>query len=112
MAVRLETGVKRFIGLSTDQKPQVGPQADGTLLGSNLASTDLPPGSTFLESDSGKLFRWSGEAWTYPSATTYANSESELLLEAINALRVEVAALRMGMIDAGNCKEVNLIDVA
>lgn len=106
MAIRQETGVRRFIGLSTDVKPYVGAQADGTLGGTTLTGSDLPPGSTLLESDTGRIYRWDGSAWTFPFV-----QNSVALLEAIDGLRVEIAALRLGMIDAGNCKEVNLEDV-
>lgn len=54
MAVTLESVVKRWVGLSTDTKPQ--PNADST----------IPAGSSFLESDTGHIFRWNGDQWQYP----------------------------------------------
>ena len=45
MAVYLETTIKRYIGLESDDKP--GELSDGAA---------IPPGSTFYESDTGKIF--------------------------------------------------------
>lgn len=47
MAVRLESTIKRFVGSSADQKPQ----------------DDIPAGSSFLEGNTGAIFRWDGRAW-------------------------------------------------
>ena len=63
MAVRLEGTIKRFIGASTDTKPVVGRLFDGSI----LADRDLPPGSSFLESDTGRVYRWNGFEWTHPN---------------------------------------------
>ena len=60
MTVRLESTIKRFIGMSTDDKPIVE-QPDDPL------SRALPAGSSFLETDTGKIWRWNGAVWTYPS---------------------------------------------
>ena len=50
MAVRLESTIKRYIGLSTDIKP--------------AHQTDtIPPGSSFLEEDTGLVYRSTGTAW-------------------------------------------------
>lgn len=49
--VRLEGTIKRFIGQSTDLKP---------------ATTDedkIPAGSSFLETDTGKIARFDGNVW-------------------------------------------------
>ena len=73
MAVR-EVGViaKRFTGLSTDQKPYVGQEdlrtataADGAVVASIhvLTGADVPGGSEFLETDTGRTFRWNGSTW-------------------------------------------------
>lgn len=44
---------KRWIGLSTDPKPTL------------QTESVLPPGSTVLETDTGRIARWNGEAWIY-----------------------------------------------
>ena len=63
MAVRLEGSIKRYIGLSSDTKPVLGWQPDG----STLTGADLPAGSSFLETDTGRIYRWDGaSAWTLP----------------------------------------------
>lgn len=116
MAVRLEKAVKRFIGLSTDVKPVVGEwfESLGTgQPGSYLTAADLPDGSTFLETDvclpdgSFRIARWDGAKWVYPSP----DASLVRLTEALESLRREVAAMRLGMIDAGNCREVNANDL-
>ena len=65
MTVKLEGTIKRFIGLSTDRKPAIGwnPRDDaGVEL--TLTATDLPAGSSFLETDTGTIWRWNGSTWT------------------------------------------------
>ena len=42
----LETTTKRFIGLSSDTKP-----------------SDAPAGSSYLETDTGLIWRWDGHNW-------------------------------------------------
>ena len=107
MAIRLEASVKRYIGLSTDAKPTVGTSYDGTVITDN----DLPAGSTFLEEDvfladgTQRIARWNGKKWTYPLLAEAANP----VADAFAVLRLELAALRLGMIDAGTC---NLVDPA
>lgn len=60
MAVTLEGSIKRFIGLSTDEKPRPGSfLADGT----ELTESDIPAGSSFLASDTGAVYRWNGIDW-------------------------------------------------
>lgn len=58
MAIKLEGTIKRYIGLSTDIKPQSGePFAGGA-----VAET-IPQGSSFLEADTGRIYRWLGTSW-------------------------------------------------
>ena len=78
MAVKLETSIRRYIGLSTDEKPVIGYQVDG----STLAAVDLPAGSSFLESDTGLIYRWDGRAWAIPAI---AGDEATRLLSLIAA---------------------------
>ena len=71
MAVRLETTIKRYIGLSTDERP-----------------TDAQPfGSSLLESDTGRIWKYGIEGWTLP---IIEDEQVQLL----SALVVEV--LRIG----------------
>lgn len=80
-----ETTVKRFIGTSTDAKPALGLQGDG----STIAATDLPAGSSFLESDTGRIYRWNGaDAWTLPEL------EEDPQLGVLRALQLEMTQLR------------------
>ena len=78
MAVTLEGSIKRYIGASTDTKPSVGRQFDGT----TIAATELPAGSSFLERDTGIIYRWNGESWAIPPPDI---NETLYVLEAILA---------------------------
>lgn len=62
MTARLVTTIKRFIGTSAVIKPRPGDWLNDT--GEYiLKDTDVPAGSTFLESDTDRMFKWDGEAW-------------------------------------------------
>ena len=76
--VKLEASIQRYIGLSSDQKP--GPHTDGT---------SVPPGSSFLETDTGKIYRFSGTetGWVFFQP---ANEELALL----QLIYVELRQLR------------------
>ena len=98
----LETRTKRFIGHSTDTKPTVGIQLVSDENARTTTDADLPAGSTFLESDTGDIWRWDGVRWTLPIA------ENDALLREFRSLREEVAALRLGMIQAGTAVDVRV----
>lgn len=89
MAVRLEGNIRRWIGLSTDTKPFVGEQADGL----EVTAGDLPPGSSFLETDTGRIYRYDGAgAWTVAipeDAAAQRHSEVLVMLAAIRESIVE-----------------------
>ena len=51
MAVTLEGNIRRYIGLSTDDKPAAG------------LDDLLPAGSTFLETDTKRIYRYNGTLW-------------------------------------------------
>ena len=53
--VRLEGTIQRFIGTSDDTKP--GVPADRTV--------SVPAGSSFLEVDTGRIYRWDGLGWVH-----------------------------------------------
>lgn len=60
MAVTLEGSIKRYIGLSSDAKPEIG---DREVDGEELTRANLPAGSSFLEADTGVVYRWNGSEW-------------------------------------------------
>lgn len=78
MAVRLEGTIKRFIGTSTDEKP----------------TTDVPPGSSFLESNTGVVSRYDGTVWTaQPGMSTGGSggvSTSTTRMEALLEVAIEI----------------------
>lgn len=85
MAVRLEGSIKRWIGLSTDDKPSLGLQSDGR----TVAASDMPAGSSFLETDTGQIYRWNGsDTWTLSAP------EADEQLYVMQAILVEVTKLR------------------
>ena len=90
MAVRLEGSIKRWIGDSTDIKPAPGQtQFDPVLnMSTPLVALDVPAGSSFLETDTGLIWRWNGEQWAS------APGEESGLLYVAQALLVEVTQLR------------------
>ena len=54
MAVKLETTIRRYIGASTDEKP-IYADAD--------SRDPVPNGSSFLENDTGELYRLNWPVW-------------------------------------------------
>ena len=58
MAVKLETTIKRYIGLKADRKPYTFPLESG--------EEKPPEGSSFLEADTGDIFRWTQDTWHGP----------------------------------------------
>ena len=68
--VRLEGTIKRYIGTSTDEKP----------------TEEIPPGSSFLETNTGSVFRYDGRVWIVaPGGETVS-----ALLEVMVSLLVDV----------------------
>lgn len=87
MAVVLEGTVKRFVGLARDAKPRPGVEgADGT----TPTAADVPAGSRFVESDTGRVFAWNGFDW-HPAQP--ADATAELLGELV----AETRAVRSGL---------------
>ena len=66
MTVLLEGTTRRWIGLSTDEKPRPGQTGFDPATGQSapLTEGDVPAGSSFLETDTGRIYRWNGEQWT------------------------------------------------
>lgn len=57
MAVKLEASIRRYVGISTDTKPT------GYVEGQTVRDP-IPAGSSFLETDTGDIWRWNGTEWT------------------------------------------------
>ena len=76
---RLENSTARYIGTSVENKPA----ARGISIGSDGVESiiPIPPGSSFLETDTGHIFRFDGNAWVYSPAS----GDTEALLGAILA---------------------------
>lgn len=90
MAIRLETSIRRFIGLSADEKPVPGGRRleDDHL----YTAADIPAGSTLLETDRGWLWHFNGEAWV--------RAVPDTSLEAwASAILAELASIREAIID-------------
>jgi|CXWL01.1.fsa_nt_gi hypothetical protein len=81
--VQLEGSIRRYIGLSTDTKPE---RADLDSRG-NPTGPLLPPGSSFFESDTFRISRWDGLRWTY-------QPDDARVLDALNVLIQEVRDLK------------------
>ena len=88
MAVKLEGTIKRFIGLSTDTKPSVGLNLDGL----TLTALDLPPGSSFLETDTGRIWRYNSLEWVIHVPE---NEQAEYL----QAILFELASIREAIVE-------------
>jgi len=82
MAIKLEQQIKRYIGLSTDAKQ-------------DIPTVDLLPGASFLENDTGKIFRWDGEAWRCYEPPDDQNFTLQLILAELSQLR-ELVQLTVG----------------
>ena len=83
--MRLEATIRRYIGDSSETKPRPGILLDD---GTTIAEADLPPGSSFLEEDTGLVSRWTGLRWSVPVA------ESTEELEVLNQILAELRASR------------------
>ena len=103
MAVRLEGPINRWIGLSTDAKPTPGEY--WTPAGAVLTAKDVPVGST-LKDEKGRIWAFDGSGWTVPETP----DATSLLVEAITGMRIELAQLRLGLIQAEMCAEVSKDD--
>ena len=86
--MRLESSIKRYIGLSTEQKPRPGITLDD---GSEISAKDLPAGSSFFEEDTGLVSRWTGSIWTaaFPEPRSEELQVQLAILAEIRAVREE-----------------------
>ena len=90
MTVRLETAVQRWVGLSTDTRPDPD-------RGDNSVSV----GSRFEELDTGVVYRWNGERWMVPQqrdAQLIALEAIHQELQAIHALIEELPGMTFSVV--------------
>jgi hypothetical protein len=96
MATKLEGSIKRWIGLSSDRKPGTGVDAEGV----TVLASDIPPGSSFLETDTGQIYRWTGTAWIAPTIDTrIVDLLTQILDEAYRERRIQEIALDLNSND-------------
>lgn len=79
MTVQLVTNIKKWIGTSSDVKPI------------STASSLIPPGSTFLESDTGDMYRFDSSEWIRAELDKEASEENRSLL--LTAILLELQKL-------------------
>lgn len=89
MAVKLEGTIKRWIGLSTDIKPKVGLTVEGLTITAN----DLPVGSSFLEEDTGRIWRYNSVEWV---VHVPSNEQAEYL----QAILFELANIKETIVES------------
>lgn len=103
MAVKLESTIRRYIGLATDGLPTPGEYSEAA--GRVLTVEDVPPGSTFKDNH-GRISTWDGSGWRLLDMT----ADNADIVQALAELRLEVAQLRIGLIETGRCSEVSALD--
>lgn len=81
MAYHLETTIQRYVGQSGDRKPRPEEMAP---------DTTLAAGSSFLESDTGRIFRWDGESWKHADPVDESAQVLQLILVELVLLRQRV----------------------
>lgn len=81
-AARLEGTIQRWIGLSTEQKPGPSVAAHTDSTGKLVAfRAAVPPGSSFLETDTGRIARYDGDQWVYQVPEEEVALKLEALIE-------------------------------
>ena len=88
--IRLEGTIRRYIGLSSDDKPVPVPSYR-SVDGSNVVSPAeiMLVGSSFMETDTGKIWRWDGRTWIHYEA----EDENKILLSMILTELVGLSAI-------------------
>jgi len=81
MAVHLESTIKRFIGTSGDVKPGVPADRDES----------IPAGSSFLEVDTGRIYRWDGLGWVVAAPLDEQTSWLALIAQQLAVLQRQLA---------------------
>jgi len=80
---RTDVTIHRWMGDSHEPKPLPGLQTDGVVVDS------IPAGSSFMEEDTGRIYRWNGLRWNGPVADEDDGGNAIILAE-IRALRKEI----------------------
>ena len=86
MTVKLYSAPRKYIGLKADTKPVT------------TDSETIPTGSTFEESDTGRLFRWNGYAWNLD----VTESDDARILDALHSVLQEMQEIKMVLLAAAN----------
>ena len=85
MTIKLEGTIKRYVGNAYDVKPSPGVHPYAT-----MTANELPPGSSFLEEDTGRIYRWNGAEWTCGTlGDVHAGLLEQIILE-LRALRERI----------------------
>lgn len=71
MAVKLEGTIKRFIGVTTDEKP----------------TSEVPAGSSFLEADTGVVWRFDGRVWMAAQGAEVLSNLVEVMVSLLVDIR-------------------------
>ena len=78
---KLEGSIKRYIGLSTDTKP------------GSAGEEVIEPGSSFFETDTWRIARFSGAAWQYEAPDTALVARIDELVQAQRDTNEVLAAI-------------------
>ena len=101
MTVRLETSIHRYIGLSTDVKPEPGLIVDDR----KVTAADVPVGSTFLDADTEERWHWTGLEWrAEDSREVRALKENTGLLEEVVR---QLTLLRHSLVLGGIAEDID-----
>lgn len=79
---RTDVTIHRWLGDSHEPKPMPGLKTDGVTVPS------IPAGSSFMEDDTGKIYRWNGLRWVGP--VDVDDGGNAVILSEIKALRQEI----------------------
>lgn len=89
--VRLENSTARYIGVSGDVKPTSwGSSTDSS---GNTVAHPVPAGSSFLEADTGRIYRYDGDRWQTAPATDDVASLLSAVLDELRAQRALLEAI-------------------
>lgn len=86
MAVKLEATTHRYLGLSTDEKPLTGSD--------NRA---IATGSSFLETDTGNIYRFDGTHWRFPVRDRHEQAQNDEMLAVLYRILASIDELKTFM---------------
>lgn len=78
MAFKAEGTIKRFIGTSLDTKPP-----------------GVPPGSSFMETDTRKIYRYDGNVWHHAETVDEQLQTQQLILYELTQIRELLVGLNL-----------------